>query len=93
MIPSKSREFFEYGRTGQIEKLFRMQKEYLSMVDEILAPMFRKQLIDGAYDKMLVRLGGLPMPLRLLSPYESLTEEIYEECSRILHEKYSGWLG
>ncbi len=93
MIPSKSREFFEYGRTGPIEKLFRMQKEYLSMVDEILAPMFRKQLIDGAYDKMLVRLGGLPMPLRLLSPYESLTEEVYEECKQILHGKYSSWVG
>jgi hypothetical protein len=62
-------------------------------VGEILAPMFEKDLIDGAYDKMLVRLGGLPMPLRLLSPYESLTEEIYERCNRILHEKYPTWIG
>lgn len=93
MIPKKTKEFFEYGRTGQIEKLFRMQKHYLSMVDDILEPMRRKELIDGAYDKLLVRLGGLPMPLRLLSPYESFTEDVFEECNRILHEKYSGWIG
>ena len=92
MFPSRSKEFYEYGRTGQIEKLFRMQKEYLSITDRILAPMLRKELMDGAYDKLLVRLGGLPMPLRLLSPYESLTEDVYEECHRILQE-YPDWIG
>lgn len=93
MLPSKTREFFEYGRAGQIEKLFRMQKEYLSVVADVLEPMMRQTLIDGAYDKMLVRLGGLDMPLRLLSPYEGLSEEVYEECRKILHEKHAGWLG
>jgi dihydrodipicolinate synthase/N-acetylneuraminate lyase len=93
MIPSKTKEFFELGKTGQIEKLFLMHKDYLSMVGEILQPMFGEERIDGAYDKMLVRLGGLNMPLRLLSPYESLSEEIFEECSRILHGKYSDWIG
>ena len=93
MIPSKTKEFFELGKTRQIEKLFLMHKDYLSMVGEILQPMLGEDRIDGAYDKMLVRLGGLNMPLRLLSPYESLSEEIFEECSRILHEKYPEWIG
>jgi dihydrodipicolinate synthase/N-acetylneuraminate lyase len=93
MVPSKTKEFFEYGRTGQIEKLFRMQRDYLSMADDILAPMRRRELMDGAYDKVLVRLGGIPMPLRLLSPYESFPEEVFEECARILHEKYPEWVG
>ena len=48
--------------------------------------------IDGAYDKVLVRLGGLPMPLRLLSPYEGLPMSVYEECRRVLHEKYPDWV-
>jgi dihydrodipicolinate synthase/N-acetylneuraminate lyase len=93
MIRTKTKEFFELGRTRQIEKLFLMHKDYLSMVNEILQPMFREERMDGAYDKMLVRLGGLNMPLRLLSPYESLSEETFEECSRILHGKYADWLG
>jgi hypothetical protein len=40
--------------------------------------------MDGAYDKALVRLGGLPMPLRLLSPYEGVREDVFLECQRIL---------
>src|SRR5258708_2471001 len=94
MVPRKTEEFFEYGVTGQVEKLFRLQKDYLAVVHDVIAPMLRTPLIDGAYDKALVRLGGLEsMPLRLLSPYESVSEEIYQECKQILHEKYPDWLG
>ncbi len=52
--------------------------------------MRRRTMMDGAYDKVLKRLGGVPMPLRLLSPYDSFPEEIYEECRRIL-DSYPGW--
>lgn len=93
MIPRKTREFFEHGRQGRIEALLRMQKEYLAMVEDILAPMRGKPVIDGAYDKMLVRLGGVDMPLRLLSPYEGFSEDVFEACRRILHEKYPDWIG
>jgi dihydrodipicolinate synthase/N-acetylneuraminate lyase len=93
MIPSRTMQFFEYGQTGQIEKLFRFQKDYLTMVEGVIAPMRRQSLMDGAYDKVLVRLGGVDMPLRLLSPYESFSEEVYEECKSILHSRYSDWLG
>jgi dihydrodipicolinate synthase/N-acetylneuraminate lyase len=93
MLPSKAKEFFGYGRAGEIEKLFRLQKEYLHVIDDILAPMMREPVIDGAYDKVLKRLAGLDMPLRLLSPYEGFSEEVFEECRSTLHEKYSDWLG
>ncbi len=93
MIPTRTKQFFELGRTRQIEKLFLAQKDYLSMVDEILQPMLGPERMDGAYDKMLVRLGGVDMPLRLLSPYESLSEDVFVECNRILHVKYPDWIG
>jgi dihydrodipicolinate synthase/N-acetylneuraminate lyase len=93
MIPTRTREFFEYGRAGQIENVFRMHRDYMTVVNDVLAPMRRRELIDGAYDKVLARLGGLRMPLRLLSPYESFPEETFEECRRILHEKYADWIG
>jgi len=92
LIPAKTREFFEYGRTRQIEKLFTFHKEYLDMVDHLLKVMVRHNRIDGAYDKLLVRLAGLDMPLRLLSPYESLPEDVYEECRRIMTEKFPDWV-
>lgn len=93
MIPRKTHELFGYARTKQWEKLFTFQRDYLLMVEEVIAPMRRQTLIDGAYDKMLVRLGGVEMPLRLLSPYQGFSEEVFEECRRILHEKYADWVG
>ena len=92
-FPSKTKELFEYCRTGQIEKAFRFHKEYLDVVEDVIGPRRRKALIDGAYDKALVRLGGIDMPLRLLSPYESFSEDVFEECRTILHTRYSAWLG
>jgi dihydrodipicolinate synthase/N-acetylneuraminate lyase len=93
MIPSKTKQFFEFGRTRQIDKLFEMQKEYLTMVEDVIAPMRRRELMDGAYDKLLVRLGGCPMPPRLLSPYDSFSEEVFQECRTIFEERYPQWAG
>jgi hypothetical protein len=75
-----------------MDSAFRLQKEYLAAVMEVIGPMLAKPHIDGAYDKVLVRLGGLPMPLRLLSPYEPVSEEVFLECKRVLDEKYLDWL-
>jgi dihydrodipicolinate synthase/N-acetylneuraminate lyase len=84
LFPAKTLELFEYACAGRMDALFRSQKEYLSAVYEVIGPMLREPLMDGAYDKALVRLGGLPMPLRLLSPYEGVREDVFLECQRIL---------
>jgi dihydrodipicolinate synthase/N-acetylneuraminate lyase len=93
MVPSKTRELFEYGRTCQFDKAFSMLADYLRMVGDVLRPTAGDGRIDGAYDKLLVRLGGLDMPLRLLSPYQSFPEEVFKECQRVLHDSYAVWLG
>ncbi|MFN0167606.1 MAG: dihydrodipicolinate synthase family protein [Bryobacteraceae bacterium] len=94
MMPRKTKELFRLGLSGDFDKAFRFARQYLDMIEDVIAPMRAINLIDGAYDKALVRLGGLEaMPLRLLSPYESFSEEVYQECKRILHQKYSDWLG
>jgi dihydrodipicolinate synthase/N-acetylneuraminate lyase len=93
MLPSKTKEFFEYGRHRQFDKLFRIWKEYLDVVDDILRPSRGDPRIDGAYDKMLARLAGIDMPLRLLSPYQCFPEEVFLECRRVLHEQHSDWMG
>ena len=91
MTPHKTWKYFEVGRTQQIEKLFRLQHDFHRACMDILSPVWDKEWIDGAYDKIIVRLGGLEeMPLRLLPPYQSFTE--YQACKRILHEKYPDWV-
>jgi dihydrodipicolinate synthase/N-acetylneuraminate lyase len=91
MLPIRTRDFFEAGRTRQLEKLFQLQVEYLSAVADIQAPIEGTNRMDGAYDKMWVRLAGVPMPLRLLSPYESFSEDVLEQCRQILVEQYGEW--
>ncbi len=93
MSPHKTKQLFEAGRTGQLVPLFQLQKEFHDMLMEVLGPRLSDGRIDGAYDKMLVRLGGLDeMPLRLLSPYQCFSEEEYQQCKRILHDKFPDWL-
>lgn len=91
MIPKRSRELFDLGRSGDIASLFRFQKEYLTAVEDIIAPLRRQPLMDGAYDKVLVRLGGGDMPLRLLSPYQGFEESVFDECRSILQTRYAEW--
>jgi len=93
LFPKQTHRLFNYGRARQWDKLFPFQAEYLSVVEEVIAPLRRQSLIDGAYDKALVRLAGVPMPLRLLSPYDSFPEDVFNECQSILQEKYAHWLG
>jgi dihydrodipicolinate synthase/N-acetylneuraminate lyase len=90
LFPAKTLELFDHASAGRIDALFQTQKEYLSVVYEVIGPMLRYPLIDGAYDKALARLGGLDMPLRLLSPYESVREDVFLECQRILDTKLGG---
>ena len=93
MSPYKTWALFEAGRNGRLAELFTLQKEFHDMVIGVLGPVLAEERIDGAYDKMLVRLGGLEqMPLRLLSPYQCFREEQYQACKRILHERFPEWL-
>ena len=49
--------------------------------------------MDGAYDKMLCRLGLLPeFSLRLLSPYQGFSETDYEACRRVMETRHPAWL-
>ena len=92
LFPKHTHKLFEYGCAKQWDKLFAHQAGYLRAVEEVIAPLRRHTLIDGAYDKALVRLAGIPMPLRLLSPYEGFSAETFDECKRILDQKYADWL-
>ncbi|MSP12465.1 MAG: hypothetical protein EXR62_05850 [Chloroflexi bacterium] len=91
--PHKTFEFFEAGVTRQIEKLYRMHADYQRFSMDIIGPLRGQGAMDGAYDKLGKRLGGLEeMPLRLLSPYQSFTEEQYQHAKRTFHEKYPDWV-
>ena len=92
LFPTKTKEFFNYGATGQFDKLVRLQSEYLTVRSAFLAPARGRPLIDGAFDKMIVRGSGIDMPLRLLSPYQGVPDEVFEVCMKGLREQFPDWL-
>lgn len=93
MSPHKAKALFAAGCNGDWVNLFKLQKEFHDMLHGVLGPALAEGRIDGAYDKMLVRLGGLEaMPLRLLSPYHGFSEEVYQACKRSLHERFPEFL-
>jgi len=89
--PKRCMQFFDAGRNRDFDKLFTMAVEYARFTEEIFAPTGRREVTDGAYDKILARLGGHDIPMRLLSPYECYSEDICRECERIFREKFTEW--
>jgi len=93
LSPHKTRALFEAGRTRDVERLFTLQHEFQVMQSALWAAPMSSVHMDGAYDKMLVKLGMLPdFPLRLLSPYESYTQADYEACLALLRSRFPEWL-
>lgn len=93
LFPSKTRALFKAGVEGDIATLFDLHHAFHAMHVEVFGSFLAEERIDGAYDKMIKRAGGMrEMPLRLLSPYEGFSEARYAEFERVIREKYADWL-
>jgi hypothetical protein len=92
MAPRQTWAFFEAGRERDLEGAFRWQHEFHQMKAEVLPRARVGVHMDGAIDKVLKRLGGFDeMPLRLLAPYQGVSEEAYQHCQQIYDEHYAHW--
>ena len=94
LAPTKTRALFRAGVERDVDTLFRLQHELQRMQTELWATPRTQVHMDGAYDKMLVKLGMLPdFPLRLLSPYTGYTEADYLACREMLRTRWPEWIG
>jgi dihydrodipicolinate synthase/N-acetylneuraminate lyase len=90
VAPEATKALLEAGRLRQVERLFRLQHFFHDLLHGVLGDLLTLDRIDGAYDKLLVKLGGLDeMPLRLLSPYQGFSEEQFQICQRRYVEKFN----
>lgn len=93
LSPHMTVALFEAGRTRDAGELMRLQHAFQTMSTDLWAQPAAGPHMDGAYDKMLVKLGMLPdFPLRLLSPYQGFSEDDYQACRRLLLDRYPDWL-
>lgn len=95
LLPRQTRELFEYGRNGRWELLMPHWKRYMDVIGGFLKSLHGVPRMDGAYDKMIVRMSGVPMPLRLISPYQGYTEDHLTSCAKALaaidREWFENW--
>ncbi len=90
IAPEATIAFLEAGRSREFERMFRLQHFFHDLLQGVLGDLLKMERIDGAYDKLLVRLGGLEeMPLRLLSPYQGFSEEQFQACKRLYVDKFN----
>jgi dihydrodipicolinate synthase/N-acetylneuraminate lyase len=93
LAPARTKAYFEAGRMRDEAALVRHQHDFQRMSADLWRQVRPGPHMDGAYDKMLVKLGMLPeFPLRLLSPYEGFSEQDYQACRRLLDREYADWL-
>ena len=56
---------------------------------DLFDPLFVDRRVDGAYDKVIAKLGGLDdFPLRMLSPYRTVSDAEYARTKRTLQERH-----
>ena len=93
LFPTKIKELFQYGVTGQTERAFELSVQLERVVATMMAPARDYNRIDGTFDKMVVRASGINMPLSMQSPYKAVPEDVYEACVAALHEQFPDWPG
>lgn len=92
MAPNRSRALFEAGLARNVARLFELQRDFHAMTRDVFGELLKRERIDGAYDKMIVRLAGLPgFPLRLLSPYQAFSDEEFDAARRAFEERWAAW--
>jgi len=93
LAPAMTERLFQAGVRRDVGELNELHHAFHTMSVELWAQVAPGPHMDGAYDKMLVKLGMLPdFPLRLLSPYQGFTDDDYRACRRLLEERYPDWL-
>jgi dihydrodipicolinate synthase/N-acetylneuraminate lyase len=93
LSPEMTNRLFEAGVSRDVGPLMELQHAFHRLNADLWDRVAPGPHMDGAYDKMLVKLGMLPdFPLRLLSPYQGFTDDDYRALRRLLEERYADWL-
>lgn len=93
LSPLKVKTYFEAAQQSDFPTMLKLQQGFHDLLMDLFSELVGERRIDGAYDKLWVRLGGFEeMTLRLLSPYHGFSESQFQACKQLLHDKYPEWL-
>lgn len=87
LAPKRSWALLEAVQAGRFREAAAMGSWFDSLNRDLFEPLFADVRIDGAYDKLIAKLGGAPdLPLRMLSPYRSISRDEFERTRDLLRE-------
>ena len=93
VTPGRCREYLEAGQRRDVKTLFTLQTQFQRIEADIWAKGRPGPHMDGAYDKMLTKLGMLPdFPLRLLPPYQGFDDDDYLAMKQVLDGAWRDWI-
>lgn len=93
LSPHRVKAYFAAAQAKDYPRMLEFQRGFHDLLADLFKILTGESKIDGAYDKLWVRLGGFKdMPLRLLSPYHGFSEAQYHACKSMLESKYADWL-
>ena len=87
LAPKRSWALLEAVQAGRFREAATMGSWFDSLNRDLFEPLFADVRVDGAYDKLIAKLGGAPdLPLRMLSPYRSISHDEFERTRDLLRE-------
>ncbi|MEP6637752.1 MAG: dihydrodipicolinate synthase family protein [Chloroflexota bacterium] len=86
LAPRKSWALLEAANAGRHREAAAIGAWFARLTDIVLVPFMADRRVDGAYDKLIERLSpGLEdFPLRMLSPYRTISDEEAAEAAQLL---------
>ncbi|HEX6867300.1 MAG TPA: dihydrodipicolinate synthase family protein [Candidatus Limnocylindrales bacterium] len=90
LAPAKSWALLQAANAGRHHEAAEIGAWFARLNEVVLAPFMADRRVDGAYDKLIERLSpGLEdFPLRMLSPYRTISVEEAVEAARLLREHF-----
>lgn len=90
LAPKRSWALFEAARDGRHREAAEIGAWFRRLDLEVLVPFMADQRVDGAYDKLIAKLGtGLEdLPLRMLSPYRTISDAEAAEARGLLRQHF-----
>ena len=90
LAPEQSWALLEAARGGRHREAAEIGSWFASLNAAIFDPLMVDRRVDGAYDKTIEKLSiGLDdFPLRMLSPYRTVSDAEFEGARQILRERF-----
>ncbi len=88
---AEAKRYFHAGQCRDLKTLLDKQRELSELVNDLVALGRNEAHIDGAYDKVFCKIHDPTFPLRLLSPYDSLSDSTFQKIVEMISKKYPHW--